>query len=386
MLFTISWNHVFDENNALCYNNLSIIFTNVGFIDMATKKSYTVQRNKLNILRLRRLIKDLPPFCTEYFRAIEHTTSILTRINYAYDLRLFLDFLVNNVSEFKGKQLHSFTLQDLKLVKALHIEMFLEYVTYYTRSPDDLNGQENHESGKARKLSAIRSCFSHLYKKGYLQSNVSELVEMPKIHEKPIIRLDIDEVAKLLDCVENGEGLTPTQKRYHQYTKQRDLTLLTLFLGTGIRISECVGLNISDFNFKNNSFVVTRKGGNQELLYFSDEVRNALLEYLKERRNIHALPGHEDALFLSLQKKRLSNRAIQNLVKKYARIVAPLKKISPHKLRSTYGTALYRETGDIYLVADVLGHKDVNTTRKHYAAISDEKRRMAARIVKLRED
>ena len=97
------------------------------------------------------------------------------------------------------------------------------------------------------------------------------------------------------------------------------------------------------------------------------------------------MPGHEDA-FASLQRRRLSNRAIQNLVKKYAGIVSPLKKISPHKLRSTYGTALYRETGDIYLVADVLGHKDVNTTRKHYAAISEDKRRMAARVVKLRDD
>ena len=87
-----------------------------------------------------------------------------------------------------------------------------------------------------------------------------------------------------------------------------------------------------------------------------------------------------------MQKKRISNRAVQNLVKKYAKIVTPLKNISPHKLRSTYGTALYQETGDIYLVADVLGHKDVNTTRKHYAAISDEKRRMAARMVRLRED
>ena len=76
-------------------------------------------------------------------------------------------------------------------------------------------------------------------------------------------------------------------------------------------------------------------------------------------------------------------RAVENLVKKYAKIVSPLKKITPHKLRSTYGTALYRETGDIYIVADVLGHKDVNTTRKHYAAITEERRRSVAGAVKL---
>jgi site-specific recombinase XerD len=186
--------------------------------------------------------------------------------------------------------------------------------------------------------------------------------------------------------VETGEGLSERQKRYYQYTRLRDITILTVFLGTGIRISECVGLNISDLDFTVNGFRVTRKGGNQVILYFGDEVQKALLEYLDERNKIEALPGHEDALFLSLQRRRISNRAVQNLVKKYTKIVSPLKNISPHKLRSTYGTTLYQETGDIYLVADVLGHKDVNTTRKHYAAISDEKRRMAAKMVKLRED
>lgn len=87
-----------------------------------------------------------------------------------------------------------------------------------------------------------------------------------------------------------------------------------------------------------------------------------------------------------MQKKRIGVRAVEKLVKKYASQVTTLKKISPHKLRSTYGTTLYRETGDIYLVADVLGHSDVNTTKKHYAQQSDDNRRRAARIVKLREE
>ena len=191
---------------------------------------------------------------------------------------------------------------------------------------------------------------------------------------------------QLLDAVESGEKLTATQRRYHKYTKSRDLAILTLLLGTGIRISECVGLNITDFDFNNNSFKVTRKGGDQEILYYGDEVKEAILNYLEERKEIKTLPGHEDALFLSMQRKRISHRALQNLVKKYAKIVSPLKRITPHKLRSTFGTTLYQETGDIYLVADVLGHKDVNTTRKHYAAISEEKRRLASRIIKLRED
>ncbi len=161
---------------------------------------------------------------------------------------------------------------------------------------------------------------------------------------------------------------------------------MTLFLGTGIRISELVGIDIKDVDFERNQFVVTRKGGNQERLAFGPEVRDALLEYLSERDQITPVTGHENALFLSMQRKRITTRAVENLVKKYAKLSTPLKRITPHKLRSTYGTMLYQESGDIYLVADVLGHKDVNTTRKHYAAISEDRRRTAAKYIKLRED
>ena len=186
--------------------------------------------------------------------------------------------------------------------------------------------------------------------------------------------------------MESGENLTERQQKYHERTKTRDLALLTLMLGTGIRVSECVGLNIDDIDLKNNGIKVHRKGGAEVIVYFGTEVRDALCDYLEERNGITAVAGHEEALFLSLQNKRISVRAVENLVKKYSKLVTNLKNITPHKLRSTYGTSLYRETGDIYLVADVLGHKDVNTTRKHYAAIEDDRRRKAAKYVHLREE
>lgn len=152
-------------------------------------------------------------------------------------------------------------------------------------------------------------------------------------------------------------------------------------------MSECVGIDMDDLDFDVGGFLVTRKGGNQAILYFPDEVVGPLKAYLAERKTIEALPGHENALFLSLQKTRMSVRAMENMVKKYAQIAAPLKKrISPHKLRSTFGTNLYNETGDIYLVADVLGHADINTTRRHYAAMQDQHRRYAATKVRLREE
>jgi len=353
---------------------------------MAEQKSYHNESHQERVKKFRNILKDLPDFCREFFRGIEPNTSMLTRLNYAYDLRLFFEFITSEIKEFSEYTPSTFTIEQLKKVEATHIEMFLEYLTFYSRPGQPDVEHENHESGKARKLSTIRSFFSYLYKKERLDKNVASLVDLPKIHEKPIIRLEPDEVAKLLDFVESGHGLTEAQKKYHQYTQKRDIAILTLFLGTGIRISECIGLNIEDLDFEVNGFKITRKGGNQVILYFGDEVRQVLLEYLEERKKIQPLEGHENALFLSLQRRRISNRAVQQLVKKYASIVTPLKKITPHKLRSTYGTTLYRETGDIYLVADVLGHKDVNTTKKHYAAISDDKRRMAARVVKLREE
>ena len=161
--------------------------------------------------------------------------------------------------------------------------------------------------------------------------------------------------------------------------------MMTLMLGTGIRVSECVGLDIDDIDFKNNGIKIHRKGGAEVVVYFGDEVADALLDYLEERETIEAVEGHGNALFLSMQKKRIQVRSVENLVKKYSRLVTTVKNITPHKLRSTYGTTLYQETGDIYLVADVLGHKDVNTTRRHYAAQADERRRMAGRVVQLRE-
>jgi site-specific recombinase XerD len=165
------------------------------------------------------------------------------------------------------------------------------------------------------------------------------------------------------------------------------VALLTLLLGTGIRVSECVGLNLEDIDNKNRTLRVIRKGGNEALVYYGEEVAQALEAYIKgPRAGLQPARGHEQALFISMNLTRITTRSVERLVKKYAQLVTSLKKITPHKLRSTFGTALYHETGDIYLVADALGHKDVNTTKKHYAAIDEGKRRMAANVVKLRKD
>lgn len=346
-------------------------------------ETYRSKEDQKHTQQLRALLQALPPFAELYFRGIQLTTSVLTRLGYGYDLRIFFEFLTGNVQGFIGKSPQDILVEDLARITAQTIDDFMEYLTLYQRDGQTFT---NDARGKERKLCTLRTFLGFFFKRGFIPSNVATLVDLPKVHEKPIVRLEVDEVVKLLDTVENGEALTKTQKRYHKATRVRDLALITLFLGTGMRISELVGLDLTDLDFSINGVRVTRKGGNQAILYFSDEVAGCLQGYLQQREGLQPLPGHEQALFLSMQRKRLGVRAVQELVKKYTKAATPLKSVSPHKLRSTYGTMLYQETGDIYLVADVLGHKDINTTKKHYAAMSDERRRMAAKAVKLRED
>lgn len=348
------------------------------------KQNYFDERSQKCILKTREILKtSLPEFCEDFFIGIENQTSPLTRLNYARDLVIFFDWLKEYTSIVGSRNVKELEISDLRKISSSHIDRFLSYLTTYEQNGKVLT---NGERGKSRKLSTIRTFFKYFYNRNYLEGNVASKVDMPKIHDKGIIRLEVDEVARLIDEAELGTNLTRMQQGFHNHTKLRDVALLTLLLGTGIRVSECVGLNIEDIDFSINAIKITRKGGNQVVLYFSEEIELALKNYLAERlENKVANQKGETALFLSLQNRRMTPRAIQILVKKYAQIITPLKKITPHKLRSTYGTALYHETQDIYIVADVLGHKDINTTKKHYAAVSDDIRRSAAGKVKLRD-
>ncbi len=331
---------------------------------------------------MRAVLETLPPFCRYFFRGIEEYTSTRTRLAYAYDIRLFFEFLHERNSVCAKMEIEQFPITLLDQITRLDIEEYLEYLTLYQRDNKDIT---NDERGKARKLASLRSFYNYYYQNEMISSNPASLVPIPKRPDKEIIRLEPNEVAILLDQVEAGTKLTKKELEYHKKTKVRDVALLTLLLGTGIRVSECVGLDIADVNFDECGLKIRRKGGYETIIYFGAEVETALLDYLEERENMIPEEGHENALFLSLQNRRMAVRSVENLVKKYSSRMNGLKKITPHKLRSTYGTTLYQETGDIYLVADVLGHKDVNTTRKHYAAMEVERRRRAANAVQLRE-
>lgn len=352
-------------------------------------KSYFDERNEKNTIKIREMCSELPEFVTRFFLGMQLHTTPLTRLNYAYDLRIFFDYLSN--IKYSGKvSVKEISMSDINKLTSTDIELFLDYLSGYEY---DGKSYSCGEKAKSRKLSTLRSFFKYFFRKNELDSDVAAKVDMPKLHDQSIIRLDVDEIVRILDTAEDGLNLSEKQKQFNKITSKRDVAILTLFLGTGIRISELVGLDIKDIDFGSNAFTVTRKGGNKSTLYFSAEVATALKSYLSWRDNevnsntdIGIKMKDQSALFLSLQGKRMSVRSVELLVKKYARIINPLKKITPHKLRSTFGTQLYRETQDIYMVADVLGHKDINTTKKHYAAISEDIRKQVATKIKLRDN
>lgn len=343
---------------------------------------YTEKVNLENKRKLQELLKELPKFCSDFFRYLDtRNTSSRTRLSYGYDIRIFFEFIQENNPVYKKIPMHEIPISVLDEMTPVDIEEYLSYLSYYEKK--DGQAMTNGEKGKSRKLSAIRTMYNYYFKKEFIKTNAPSMIDTPKKHKENIIRLDKDEVAELITTVQNGENLTARQLASHQKTKYRDIAILTLLLGTGIRVSECVGLDVADVSFKNNCMRVVRKGGNESTIYFGDEVADALLDYLElEREGLaqKALPEHENALFLSLKYSRLTTRAVEKLVKKYTGAANINKKITPHKLRSTYGTNLYKETGDIYLVADALGHKSVETTRQHYAAIDDDRRRLAGKF------
>ncbi len=343
--------------------------------------TFLENRDKRNIVLTREILATLPYYCSQYLASIQNNTSTLTQLNYAHDLKQFFYYLTHILLLKENPK--NISLNDLSSLKANDFEEYMNWLTYYII---DNKEYRNSACGKSRKLASLRSFFKYLFKRDMITSNELDKIPTPKIHEKEIVRLEPNEMCDVLDEVEKPDSkhFSTRNLKYIRNLNSRDLAIMYLFLSTGIRISELVGIDIDDINFDENAFKIFRKGGNSAVMYFPEETKEMLVKYSQDREKIKPLLGHENAFFLSSQRKRISVRAVENLVKKYTQNVVQLKNITPHKLRSTFGTNLYRETQDIYIVATMLGHKDVNTTKKHYAAISEDLKRETAKNVKLR--
>lgn len=311
------------------------------------------------------LLGTMPDFVKSYIRAIHNRTAPRTRYEYLKDIQNFLNYVQERF------ELTSVKIENLQTLTKINFEEYFEYLEHYEKDGKELT---NSRESIKRKMSSLRKFFDYLFKSEFITSDEIRKVELPKLHKKEIIFLEQNETIDFLDAVEKGEKLSKKEMDYHKKQSTRDLAICYLLLSTGIRVSECAELDIDDIDMTNSCIRIVRKGGDEATVYFSDEAAGYIQSYLEERNHIKGVPDTEKALFISSQKKRMSIRSIEMLIKKYAQRSVPMKHITPHKLRSTYATTLYEQTGDIYLVAETLGHKDVSTTKEHYANLSNKRK------------
>lgn len=346
---------------------------------MADNK-YRTEQDALNDRKIKEILQDMPPFVNEYFRSKKNEEmASTTRLAYAYELRTFFDYL-QKTPGFKNIDLKQATVDILDLLEYQDIEDYLDHMKSYTNS----NGIEvtNGQQSSKRKISSLRSFYGFYFNKDMIKKNPMLKIPVPKLADKAIVTFDQEEISGILDKIYSNDGDSRQKKASREKTRTRDIAILSLLFGTGIRVSELVGIDLSDLDFKNARIKVTRKGRDESFVMFGEEVEAALNSYLKSDRNaLHPDENNKDALFISLQHKRMGVRAVEIMVKKYSNEAGiTYKPTTPHKCRSTFGTYVYNETGDIYVVADALGHKSVETTKKHYANIDESHKRIAASV------
>lgn len=339
--------------------------------------SYQDTVNRENTAKMKEVISTLPYYVSDYFTARRSNTTAKTRLSYAYDIRKFFTWLSDVVPEIDKENLKNISLETVNQINVRDIE---EYIDFLQTSETDIN----HGAGISRKLSALSSFFFYLYSRDLIDHNPCDKVIKPKKEkDSRIVKMTPDEVVRFLDCIEFGSNqFSARQQEYLKNTRERDLAIATLLLGTGIRVSECVGLDIEHIDFNNCRITVYRKGGKIQNIPLSDETMATLKRYMKVREKQNA---DTPALFLSTQRKRMCIQSVEKMINKYAEAIGTAYRITPHKLRKTYGTELYEETGDIYLVASALGHESVNTTKEHYVAQNEDRLYEARNLIKLRD-
>ena len=338
---------------------------------MAKPGSYRAEQDDILNEKLFTICKELPPYVAAYFSSRKGNATAKTRLSYAYDLNVFFAWLIS-LPPFSALTKKEITKEHLATLCGADIDAYVAY----------LWSEGNHYAGVHRKYCALNTFFKYLVRKDYLALNPMDKAEKvtkdTAANSVHVIKLQPKEIPLLLDTVEGGDisetvsRLSDRQKKALARTRLRDLAIMTVLLGTGIRVSECAGLNISDIDLENCIMEVDRKGDKRQRIALGDEVISALSAYLAQRREIKALDKDADALFLSGQKRRMCVQSIEKTVHLYTTLIGTKEHITPHKLRKTYGTELYNETGDIFLVAQALGHSDVNTTKRHYVEESTE--------------
>ena len=331
--------------------------------------------------KVRTIVNELPDFMSKFFKDLKTKgMSERTRLEYAYDMKRFMAF-VSCQAGFKDINLNACKASDI--LDVLTFDDIQEYLdTLNTHIHIDKNGNAkeilNSPSSKARKISSLRSLYKFYFRIGEINHNLSDLMDLPKIPDNNIVVMDKEQVSRILNAISDTTNMSNGEIIRHNKIIKRDYAIMMLFFGTGIRVSELVGIDLDDIDFYNASLIITRKGGDQDEVYFPSIVEEAITDYVNSDRDNLLNGADSPALFISMQHKRMTVRSVQLMIKGYATKAGLNMKVTPHALRRTFGTNLYEETNDIYLVADALHHSSVETTRKHYANMSKEHKRIAA--------
>lgn len=318
----------------------------------------------------------LPDYCKNYYMYLDlKNLSKLTILAYARDLYAFFEYL-----RFTKADINKYACKDIPLhcLESLTVND-IEAYQFFLQGDDG----GHHEKNRARHMATVRSFFSFLVNKHYIKASpVDGATPIKKMEKGEVFRLRGDEVERLMRTVSNSAVESPMSRAFCERTQLRDTAILTLLFNTGLRVSECVGINLTDINFEDNYVRVQRKGHKSQDVYFNLETREAIKDYINYERNNFVADANENALFLSRNYQRMTPRSIQYMIKKYAITALPEKgqRVTPHKARSSYGTALYKATGgDLKTVAAVLGHESTSTSSKYYIADEKEARIAAGR-------
>ncbi len=316
--------------------------------------------------------RQLPSFLRGFFLYLKGNVLPMSRLAYLHDLRFFFHYLVNETDLTGADKPSKVTLKELQEVKAVDINIYLDYCRKYkVETERSIYVYENNNKTLARKKSSVSVMFKQLYRDQLLPENITDgfdPIRVPKAGEREIKALQDDEVMIMLDAVTTGNGLTSHQHTYWEKTKKRDKAILMMFLTYGLRLSELQQLNVSSFNFSRGEFKIYRKRGKESIMPLNESVTASVEDYLYNERPAEDTLSdeHKDALFLSLQGKRMTDRQIRELVKKYTAIALHTTQhggYSPHKLRATAATSLIGRGNSIYDVAALLDHEQVTTTQ-----------------------
>ncbi len=355
-------------------------------------QSYTDQLTTDCNMRIDEYLQELPAYVSAYINSLTTSKQPRTRLEYTKDIFQFFTYL----SHTTGTEYPiDITFDQLEKLNSDDINQYTSYLSSYDASRGGtvkVWGKKDRVNNKAslkRKIAALRGLFMHLCLNGFrfadgtqrkLQSNPMLAVRTPKVDEKNIIRLDDDEVNELISVVRHPKLTNKKSEQLFEKTKERDFAIIMVLLGTGIRLSELISMDLEHINFKTKEIKVLLKGGREGLSYFDNEVEEALLSYLEVRDLFKPAPGYEHALFLSLQHKRLTAKAVENLLLKYAGMINTNKHITCHVLRKTYGCRAYEATHDLMATASALHHKSPTVTKKHYVTEDEKQQRSIASL------